>query len=48
LPAVAFRTFKARFEEPLLSEGFDEIKQINFVPNFSKPEHEETFKTFLV
>ncbi|KAF7724376.1 hypothetical protein EC973_001101 [Apophysomyces ossiformis] len=28
---IAFRTFKSKFQEPKLSEGFDEIKKINFV-----------------
>lgn len=28
---VAFRTFKTRQQPPQLSEGFDEIKKINFV-----------------
>ncbi|CAG8602483.1 2952_t:CDS:10, partial [Paraglomus occultum] len=31
IPDVAYRTFKSRFEEPTPSEGFAEIKQINFI-----------------
>jgi bifunctional polynucleotide phosphatase/kinase len=31
LPAVAFRTFADHYEEPQISEGFSEIKKINWV-----------------
>jgi bifunctional polynucleotide phosphatase/kinase len=31
LPKLAFTTFKSNFEEPELSEGFAEIKKVNWV-----------------
>lgn len=31
LPKLAFTTYKSNFEEPELSEGFAEIKKVNWV-----------------
>lgn len=44
---MAFQGFKSRFEEPHLSEGFDEIKKIHFKPQFSDAEQRRLFQLFL-
>jgi bifunctional polynucleotide phosphatase/kinase len=31
LSEIVFRTFKSRFQEPTMDEGYQEIKKINFV-----------------
>lgn len=31
LGKIAFRTFKSKLQPPTMAEGFDELKQINFV-----------------
>ncbi|KAI8054119.1 polynucleotide kinase 3 phosphatase-domain-containing protein [Syncephalis plumigaleata] len=34
LPDVAFHTYNARFVKPSIDEGFDEVKLIEFIPDF--------------
>jgi bifunctional polynucleotide phosphatase/kinase len=34
IPDVAFHTYNARFVKPSIDEGFDEVKLIEFIPNF--------------
>jgi len=34
IPDVAYRTYNKNFEEPTTSEGFSEVRQIEFVPDF--------------
>jgi len=43
IPDVAYRTYKSRFEEPSLDEGFTEVKKIDFVLDFEKEEHKKLF-----
>ncbi|CAG8771495.1 3619_t:CDS:2, partial [Ambispora leptoticha] len=31
IPDIAYNTYKARFMEPQLEEGFEEVKKIDFV-----------------
>jgi len=45
IPDVAFRTFNKHFEEPETSEGFTEIRTIDFIPDFKgNAEFEKMFK----
>ncbi|XP_077981308.1 bifunctional polynucleotide phosphatase/kinase-like [Glandiceps talaboti] len=44
VPDVGYNVFKKNFEEPELSEGFTEIKKIEFIPNFASKKDEELFK----
>ncbi|KAH3743143.1 DNA 3'phosphatase [Pelomyxa schiedti] len=44
VPRVGYAVFKKAFQEPTLSEGFSEIRHINFVANFASPEHRAVFK----
>ncbi len=44
IPDVAYNTFKSQFEEPNLSEGFLEIKEVDFIPKFENETHESIFK----
>jgi len=46
VPGVGFNMFRSKFEEPKLSEGFTEIKKINFVPQFDDASTEGIFKQF--
>lgn len=40
LPYTAFTSFKSSYEEPTLSEGFKEIKRVNWVFEGSAEERE--------
>jgi len=45
IPKVAYNTYKKNFEQPSLSEGFSEIIQIDFLPDFrSDQDFEKIFK----
>nr|XP_006824482.1 PREDICTED: bifunctional polynucleotide phosphatase/kinase-like [Saccoglossus kowalevskii] len=41
-------SYRNKFKEPTLDEGFNEIVQVNFVPQFQLKEDEELYRTFLV
>ena len=43
VPAVGFNMFKSKFEAPDMSEGFTEIKKIEFVPKFKVDADKELF-----
>ncbi|KAJ7990208.1 hypothetical protein DPEC_G00297930 [Dallia pectoralis] len=43
---MIFHSYKKKFVAPSLSEGFSEILQINFVPNFTDSQSEALFKQF--
>ncbi|XP_076338422.1 uncharacterized protein LOC143240209 [Tachypleus tridentatus] len=45
---MVLNSYKSKFKEPELSEGFKEILKVNFVPVFHKKEHEKLYKTYLV
>jgi len=34
IPEVAYRTYNKNYEEPETSEGFSEVRHIEFVPDF--------------
>lgn len=40
LPGIAFSTYRSRFEEPRMNEGFKEIRTIPFVPTFDETTEE--------
>ena len=44
IPDVGYNVYKKNFEEPHMSEGFKEIKEINFVPVFDNKKDEKIFK----
>jgi len=43
VPDVAYNQFKSKYDEPDLGEGFQEIKKINWIPDFPTPKHKELF-----
>lgn len=45
---IILHGYKKSYQEPELSEGFDEIIKIPFVAKFDKNEHEKLYKMFLV
>ncbi|CAO3590169.1 unnamed protein product [Absidia cylindrospora] len=47
LSEIVFRTFKSRFQEPTLEEGFTEIKKINFTFDGSEDDLSEWRKWYL-
>eukprot|EP01106_Pelomyxa_sp_JSP_P013719 TRINITY_DN418_c0_g4_i1.p1 TRINITY_DN418_c0_g4~~TRINITY_DN418_c0_g4_i1.p1 ORF type:complete len:356 (-),score=81.29 TRINITY_DN418_c0_g4_i1:44-1111(-) len=45
VPTIGFAKFKKELEEPELSEGFTEIKKINFIADtFAVPHHRQLFR----
>ncbi len=47
LPSVAFHAFHNRYQPPVLQEGFSEIIQIPFVPEFDSAEKKLIFTQYL-
>lgn len=45
---IAFNTYSARFTQPDVSEGFTEIVQVNFLPDFEGTEDAELYSYYLV
>jgi len=43
IPDVGYNRFKSVFQEPDISEGFSEIKKINFIPKFENDQHKTFF-----
>jgi bifunctional polynucleotide phosphatase/kinase len=43
---IAYAVYKKNFKEPKTSEGFTEVKKINFVPHFENKEAEHQFYQF--
>ncbi|VDO32849.1 unnamed protein product [Haemonchus placei] len=47
--AMVLRMYANKYEvSPLLSEGFDSVVHVNFVPSFDNEEHEKLYKQFLL
>lgn len=46
VPGVGYNMFKKNYKEPKTNEGFSEIKEIQFVPQFDDPEKEKLFYHF--
>jgi bifunctional polynucleotide phosphatase/kinase len=44
IPDVGYNTYKSKQEDPIKTEGFTEILQIDFKPEFDSEEHERIFK----
>lgn len=47
VPELAVNLFKHRYKPPELSEGFESILKIDFIPIFASPEEEASYKKFL-
>ncbi|PIO70535.1 putative polynucleotide kinase 3'-phosphatase [Teladorsagia circumcincta] len=45
--AMVLRMYANKYEKPELSEGFDSIVHVNFVPEFDNEEHEKLYRQFL-
>jgi len=43
IPDVGYNQFRSKFEEPTMKEGFDEVKKIQFVPDFQSNDHKSLF-----
>jgi len=43
IPEMAYKMYTSSFTKPELAEGYEEIKQINFIPTFESQEDEELF-----
>jgi len=43
IPDVGYNMYKKNFKEPTASEGFSEIKQISFSPEFDNDEDKQYF-----
>jgi len=46
IPKIGYAMFKKQYQEPVLSEGFKEIKVIPFTLKFDSPQEAELFKQF--
>ena len=46
IPQVALNTFKSRFKEPSVEEGFDEIVRLDFEPVFKSDSHKRLWTQF--
>ena len=47
VPELAFNTFKSKFTEPTLAEGFTDIIKVQFVPQFSSDADKKLYSMFL-
>lgn len=45
---IIINSLKKNYQKPELSEGFDDIVEIPFVPSFKDEEHEKLYKMFLL
>lgn len=45
---MVLNSYKSKYKEPALEEGFKEILKINFVPKFKTRNDEELFRKFLI
>ena len=48
LPRVAFTSFWSKYQQPSLSEGFESIVSVPFVPQFQSKEEEDLFCQYLI
>jgi len=42
IPEVAYRTYNKKFDHPVKSEGFSEVRLIDFIPDFREDAEFET------
>lgn len=45
---MIMNSFKSKYKEPEISEGFTEVVKINFVPRFSNSQDEKLYKQYLL
>lgn len=45
---MVLNSYKSKYQEPTLKEGFTEILKINFVPKFKTRQEENAFRKFLI
>lgn len=48
IPDMAFNIYKKKFKMPELSEGFDDVIEIEFIPIFVSSDDETAYKKFLI
>lgn len=48
LPELAYTGYRSRFQEPTAAEGFDEVKRIFFVPDFTSDDDKKLFLRHLI
>lgn len=44
IPDVGFHVYRKNFEAPTKTEGFSEIKEIDFIPDFDNKSDESLFR----
>jgi bifunctional polynucleotide phosphatase/kinase len=47
IPEIAYNVYSSKYTDPATSEGFEEIKKINFVPTFASEKEKEMFLQWL-
>ena len=47
VPGIAFNTYKSRYQEPDLSEGFSDVVKVNFIPHFKNQALREFYAMFM-
>ena len=47
IPAVAVHAYFKRFVSPSIAEGFNEILELDFIPDFENKKQEKLCKTYL-
>uniref|UniRef100_A0A182JRT7 FHA_2 domain-containing protein n=1 Tax=Anopheles christyi TaxID=43041 RepID=A0A182JRT7_9DIPT len=45
---MVFNSYKSKFQEPTVAEGFAEIVKVKFVPKFASKSHEDLYRMFLL
>ena len=43
VPTIGYSTYKKKFEEPVLAEGFDDIVHVKFIANFDSDDAKKSF-----
>lgn len=44
VPEVGYRVFEKRFEQPSADEGFDEVRNLDFIPVFDSDDDKKLFR----
>uniref|UniRef100_A0A182MXB4 PNK FHA domain-containing protein n=1 Tax=Anopheles dirus TaxID=7168 RepID=A0A182MXB4_9DIPT len=45
---MVFNSYKSKYKEPTVAEGFTEIVRVKFVPKFAAKSHEELYRMYLL
>lgn len=48
IPEMVVNSYKSKYTEPVLSEGFTEIVHVNFVPKFENETLKKTYRMHLL